>query len=130
MYCNSIVALLSVVAYISQTFQNSEPNSEIVIDKFKGSSVLRYLGDATKVLSVTASSISTGLPLPPEMNIRVEKEEELIGSGPGGKFVHLHTFVNSDVEALNVIELATAQCTRAVEKIHQEVKILVGEMVF
>jgi hypothetical protein len=125
------VASLSVVAYISQVFQDLGPNTEMIVtNNSKVSNIFRYLRDTTKVLSVLASSISTGVPLPPELQIGVAIEEDTAALKGGRKSVDLHVLLDPGVEALNAIEITAAQVTRSVGRIHIEVRKLVGEILF
>jgi len=122
----SVVALLSVVAYISQTFQHSTPDeiSTSIIERYSQSIIHYSLGDTIKVLSVLSSSMSTSTPLPPEMKVTKVGAADLYNTPD------LPVLIDAGVEALNVIEITTNQIAECMERILLEIKGLVGEILF
>jgi hypothetical protein len=115
----SIVALLSVVAYISQAFQGKPENrlrSEIAQNRSEAIVHDNFIAIIT-VISVLASSISTGTALPPGLNITAVKND------------HLPASVIEN-ESIVVVHVAMEEISRSVERLIQVVKRLVGELSF
>ncbi|OCL08527.1 hypothetical protein AOQ84DRAFT_376686 [Glonium stellatum] len=127
----SIVASLSVVAYVPQTFVRAgkAPFNAHVINAYSDSLLHPSSGILMTILSVLAPYIATGTPLPPGLEQQITTDvikhflEDLLAEDDGQNFVP-----NPEVEAFIAAHIATADIVMPLQRLVSTVKELVGEL--